>query len=834
MRFLPALSLLLSLSASAAPPAELRLELVRESLLGTHYRYRQYIDGIPVVNGGSIVTITRDGDRFEEKHLARADETPPASRRGVVALNRNGVAVFARREVRPRRGDEDVRYVDLDTGDVLLEESRALHVRARVFQANPVVLLNDPLLKDDNDSAGAVPEAAYSIVDFPDLTTGGPLAGPNVTIADFDEPAVAPVDAADLMSFDRSQPGFEDVNAYFHIDRSQRYLQSLGYRGALQVAPYSIPVDVHAESGRDNSYYLSRTPDGHGSLYFGEGGTDDAEDSDLLLHEYAHAIQDWIAPSVFAGSFASQSRAMGEAIGDYWAFSAKYSLARASGRDPFCFADWDARCWQDDASQLCGYQPSSDCLRRLDGTKTMADFVAGTAPGTEHRNGEIWSSALRDLFLRIAADRGDAEGKRIADTLVIESLYDAPPDPTFAAMARRLVLTDRMFTGGRYGSAICSVMLARGILGAGECDASPRGEIAVQQSTARGVAIPDNDVNGVASTIDVNDDRTIADLAVAVDIEHPVRGDLRLTLTAPDGTTVQLIDSSPDRGHGLHGTFGVDIVPQQSLVAFAGRSARGTWTLRVSDLRIRDVGTLDSWSLVIRYAGEERATARPSHGGSRQIIPVAGHVAGANATRFETDLRLVNASGADQEVMLVFTPSTHDGRFDFASAKVIVPAGASADFTDVVDRVLHVSGTGQLEIDGNVTAAARINTVGVTTVSGADLDAVAASNAITSGSRGVSATIERSPANRVNVGAAEITGRGGDVRFRFVDVATGASAGETTLYVLPYSHVQVPAAGCAGCIMRVELEPLDDIAVVGYVSVVDNASGGSTIQLLAR
>ena len=55
--------------------------------------------------------------------------------------------------------------------------------------------------------------------------------------------------------------------------------------------------------------------------------------------------------------------------------------------------DWDARCWQDAPSESCGYAEGTDCLRRLDSTKTMADYDTSESSGVEHRNGSIWSSA---------------------------------------------------------------------------------------------------------------------------------------------------------------------------------------------------------------------------------------------------------------------------------------------------------------------------------------------------------------------------------------------------------------------------------------------------------
>ena len=72
--------------------------------------------------------------------------------------------------------------------------------------------------------------------------------------------------------------------AYFHIDRMQRYLQGLGF---ANVVHRSIPVNLHA-TAEDNSFYSPTTR----ALNFGDGGVDDAQDADVISHEYGHAIQD--------------------------------------------------------------------------------------------------------------------------------------------------------------------------------------------------------------------------------------------------------------------------------------------------------------------------------------------------------------------------------------------------------------------------------------------------------------------------------------------------------------------------------------------------------------
>jgi hypothetical protein len=97
---------------------------------------------------------------------------------------------------------------------------------------------------------------------------------------------------------------------YFHIDRLQRYLKTLGFNNVLSRA---IEVNVNGGS-EDNSAYSPVTK----SLAFGTGGVDDAEDAEIILHEYGHAIQDDQVPGFGASR---ECGAMGEGFGDYLARS---------------------------------------------------------------------------------------------------------------------------------------------------------------------------------------------------------------------------------------------------------------------------------------------------------------------------------------------------------------------------------------------------------------------------------------------------------------------------------------------------------------------------------
>ena len=127
--------------------------------------------------------------------------------------------------------------------------------------------------------------------------------------------------------------------------------------------------------------------------------------------------------------------------------------------------------------------------------------------------------------------------------------------------------------------------------------------------------------------MDITEDFDITDLDVNLDITHTWMGDLSVSLTAPDGTTVvQLIDRPgvPATAAGCNNidpAINVDLddeaaltiedscpepfvgsfIPNEALSAFDGISTMGTWTLYISDSAGLDTGDLNSWTLNYSY-----------------------------------------------------------------------------------------------------------------------------------------------------------------------------------------------------------------------------------------
>jgi subtilisin-like proprotein convertase family protein len=184
-----------------------------------------------------------------------------------------------------------------------------------------------------------------------------------------------------------------------------------------------------------------------------------------------------------------------------------------------------------------------------------------------------------------------------------------------------------------------------------------------QGSSSPDKSIPDNNLRGIKDKIICQDDFTLTQIKVAVDITHTYIGDLRVTLTSPTGTSVILHDRTGGSTHDLHTQFDSHTVP--SLRRFSEQPVKGEWMLHVQDLAPDDRGRLKSWSLDISGQIDSRILVEESPG---IIIP---------DNRPEGIQRILTVSqGGQVENIEVKLDITHTYIGDLV-VELISPAGAS-------------------------------------------------------------------------------------------------------------------------------------------------------------
>jgi zinc metalloprotease ZmpB len=306
---------------------------------------------------------------------------------------------------------------------------------ARVFAPNPVQDLGIQTLTDQKDAASAVPAAAYHSVTLTDLDGSGYLSGKWAVVrSQTGAPAYSPTNA---FVYDRQQDQFEQVMAYYWITEAQRYIQSLGFGTSFRpvnMRPQAVRIN---QWGADNSFATDKQDE----IRFGKGGVDDAEDAEVILHEYGHAIH-------FSQGFqfsTEEAGAISEGFGDYWAVTVTEVVGKRLGvpsPDPACVADWDSTSYTSSVPH---------CLRRLDEGKTYpADLV-----GEVHADGEIWSQALWTIR--------NAIGDLKADTAILQGQFGFDGG-TMPALAADIVAAAKSLYGQATANAVTAAFHDRGIL----------------------------------------------------------------------------------------------------------------------------------------------------------------------------------------------------------------------------------------------------------------------------------------------------------------------------------------------------------------------------------
>ena len=180
-----------------------------------------------------------------------------------------------------------------------------------VFVTNPVQSLGDETLTDQKDADSAVPQAAYH----------------DVAAHESRRQRLPPRRLRERRQRDREAGLLDHQHLPLHTAPGRvraGHGVLLGHRGP-EVHPLprlrrDAPRDRKRPAAGSGSTSSGRTTRSRATtrrleLRFGKGGVDDAEDAEVILHEYGHAIHD---SQNF--SFATEEAgAISEGFGDYWA-----------------------------------------------------------------------------------------------------------------------------------------------------------------------------------------------------------------------------------------------------------------------------------------------------------------------------------------------------------------------------------------------------------------------------------------------------------------------------------------------------------------------------------
>jgi hypothetical protein len=408
-------------------------------LSGTVVRFRQLFDGIPVYKGEIAVHINKSDmvtfvssaykldilleDTKPELSTAKARQLardyldiqePLYYERTALTVynvpNQTRLAYQVRVEAFSPQGSWEV-LVDAKSGEIFKVQDEAYYnviFEENILSSKPLNNLvdgtgyafdpdpltsgtatyGDPGFVDGNDATTTQLDNERFLVDLLEIDLDGgtyTLLGPWAEVTDWDTPFKGLFQqGSSAFLFDRENDAFEATNTYYHIDSSMRYLnETLG----LTIEPFQYPGGVQYDpsgfNGADNSSYSSLT----GQLRFGEGGVDDAEDSDVIHHELGHGLHDWVT----SGSL-SQVNGLSEGVGDFWAQSYNRSIDSWTPSDPeynWVFR-WDGHnpFWPGRVTDYFGHYPED-------------------LTGSIHTDGQIWSTAMMKVWDAIGKTQTD-------------------------------------------------------------------------------------------------------------------------------------------------------------------------------------------------------------------------------------------------------------------------------------------------------------------------------------------------------------------------------------------------------------------------------------------
>lgn len=419
---------------------DIEITKVKKTPGGTIVHFQQLVDGIPVYHSNSSVTINNENvitwanvlyrpNARDKKGELKYKKTISSQKALKIAKDYIGIKGKILNEVTPEKkwleseengvllvwevnistdnpdGDWQV-IVHAEEGDVVQAQNLLFYAdgNGMVFDPDPLKTARVPYgtpYVDSNDIDIPELNAQRKQVTLRDITKDSlyRLEGPFCVLTDIAGAVdTFPERSDSLFHYTRSQEEFEHVMCYYHLDKTARYLNELGY---YDIALDSFNIDPHGRFDHNASFsYLNN------NIRMGDGGIDAAEDGGVILHEYGHAIEHNIGPGLTSAGIRGEPRAVWEGSSDYW------DVTYAASVEPFA---WNRH----------GYWFDYGEGRPVD------TALAYPQERFMYEAGPIWSSALMNIWWEV--------GKSTTDTLFLQTLTQLPIDPSLSGAAMAFI-----------------------------------------------------------------------------------------------------------------------------------------------------------------------------------------------------------------------------------------------------------------------------------------------------------------------------------------------------------------------------------------------------------
>jgi len=319
---------------------------------------------------------------------------------------------------------------------------------AKVFWPDPVTSSQNPALHWGSSESALDEElvdATLENLDDPARSTYY-LSGKWVRIAELEDPSVKLPSTATNFNYSSKDRKLLSVMAYYYIDRLVEWLRSLEIPAFNNGMTGPIDVDAQALDKEDNSHFVAPVK---GPVYigFGEGGTPDASDPGVIVHEFGHAMHYFLLGRFLAPGSCE------EGFNDFLScvFRDRFNVHRFDLANPF---PWDN-------NLIVNW----DSTRRCD-MKFRFDDPSYDRYGF-YKKGTVYAVALWDIYQEIggksenADDRLNAAGEITG--MCLDMLIAVGDTGPVTDLANGLINSDNSRTGGHYEKVIRDAFRKRGL-----------------------------------------------------------------------------------------------------------------------------------------------------------------------------------------------------------------------------------------------------------------------------------------------------------------------------------------------------------------------------------
>ena len=246
-------------------------------------------------------------------------------------------------------------------------------------------------------------------------------------IVDKSRPYVDPVSATKpefkMMPYEN---GFTQVNAFYHLNNIKSYF---GYLGCEKPTT-QLEIDAEALGVTDASKYVG----GSRLFLFGVIGVKDAENPEIIIHEYFHSLVYAIA---YNSNVGTERKCIEEGLADYLAASYNYQT------NPRC--DWKT---------LFDWTNNPKDMVRAYGDKNYQKLSFGMFDDP-YLNRDLWSSIFLEIMEKI--------GKKATDKILLRSIEGMRSNISMPEFANDIIAQEIHKNNGKYTDLLMKVFKKHGI-----------------------------------------------------------------------------------------------------------------------------------------------------------------------------------------------------------------------------------------------------------------------------------------------------------------------------------------------------------------------------------